>query len=234
MDILKTPHEKLMEEAGVNPATPGWLNTPKQMLMQEAGITPVMASGGQVGVSPQDMLAELIVNNIAPEHFKSGGHSNLAREISAALRRKPFQSIFNALGFADVAEQGIDTAKHVAQGKPVQALESGFNAVSAVPAALPSMPAAISMAVPYGGQVLSEGAATHMAQNPQFREQMNEMSQSPLGGALGGDAALAAQIMGDRDFLETLRNRQAPEQTPTEEPVVERRRSPLYQKTMVK
>jgi hypothetical protein len=234
MDILKTPQEKLMEEAGMSPASPGWLNTPKQLLMQETGVVPRFADGGQVSVSPQDMLAELIVNNMAPEHFKSGGHSNLAREISAALRRKPFQSIFNALGFADVADQGIDTAKHLSQGKPVQAFESGFKAASAVPAALPSMPAAISMAVPYGGQVLSEGAATHMAQNPQFREQMMDMSSSPLGGALGGDAALAEQIMGDRDFLETLRSRQAPEQTPTEEPVAERRRSPLYQKTMVK
>ncbi len=237
MDILKTPHEKLMEEAGVNPASNGWLSTPNQMLMEEAGITPHLAGGGSAQQpSPQDMLAELIVNNMAPEHFKAGGQStSLAKQISTALKQKPFQSLFNALGFTDVIGEGMDAAKHIAGGRPVQGLESGFNAVSAVPAALPSMPAAISMAVPYGGQQLAQGAATHMAQNPQFRSQMQDMSQSPLGGALGGDAALAAQIMGDRDYSDVLQSRQpVEEQTQIEEKPAPRRISPLYQKTMVK
>lgn len=237
MNILKTPHEKLMEEAGVNPPSPGMLNTPKQLLMQEAGITPAFSAGGSAQQpSPQDMLAELIVNNMTPEHFKEGGKSSgLAKQISAALKQKPFQSLFNALGFSDVVGEGVDAAKHIAGNRPVQGLESGFNAVSAIPAALPSVPAAISMAVPYGGQVLTDQSAKYMAQNPQFRSQMNEMSQSPLGGALGGDAALAAQIMGDRDYSEVLRSRMpVEEQTQIEEKPAPRRISPLYQKTMVK
>ena len=232
MDLLKTPHEKLMEEAGINPASNGWLSTPNQMLMEEAGITPHLAGGGQTQMSPQDMLAELIVNNMEPQHFKDGGHSiSLAKQIGEALTKKPFQSIFNALGFTDVLGETADATRHATAGRPVQALESGFNAAAAIPAALPSMPAAISMAVPYGGQMLSEGSANAMARNPAYRSQMQDVSQSPLGGALGGDTAMAAHIMGNRDYSDVLRDRQTQEQMPEEEPT-QRRPSLLYQKTM--
>ena len=223
----------LMEETGTNPSTPSMLNTPKQMLMQETGILPHLARGGQPQMSAQDMMAELIVNNMAPEHFKSGGHSDLKRQISVALRRKPFQSLFNALGFTDVASEGFDAIKHGIEKKPAQATESAFNAISAIPAAMPGVPAAVSMAVPYAGQFLSQGSANAMARNPAYREQMQSVSQSPLGGALGGDAALAAQIMGNRDYYDVLQSRQAPEQT-LEEEAPKRGPSPLYQKTMVK
>lgn len=96
MDILKTPHEKLMEEAGVNPATPGWLNTPKQMLNQEAGITPAFAKGGHL--SPADMQAELIANNRVPPRFQfsEGGH------VQAHFTQDEFHTLhplFVALGF---------------------------------------------------------------------------------------------------------------------------------------
>lgn len=73
MDILKTPKEKLMEDAGVNPASPGMLNTPKQMLMQEAGVVPRLAKGGQPTMSPQDMLAYLVNAGILPSHYAPGG-----------------------------------------------------------------------------------------------------------------------------------------------------------------
>ena len=48
MDILKTPHQKLLEEAGAAPASPGMVNTPQQMLMQESRIVPHFAQGGGV------------------------------------------------------------------------------------------------------------------------------------------------------------------------------------------
>lgn len=72
MDILKTPHQKLMEEAGVNPSSPGMLNTPKQMLMQEAGVLPRLANGGQPEISPQDMLAALVAAGYIPQKFAEG------------------------------------------------------------------------------------------------------------------------------------------------------------------
>ena len=75
MNLLKTPQEKLLEDAGVTPATPGMLNTPKQMLMQESGITPnFLANGGQPQqMSPQDMLAALVASGHLPAHYATGG-----------------------------------------------------------------------------------------------------------------------------------------------------------------
>jgi hypothetical protein len=73
MNILKTPQQKLLEEAGAIPGSPGMLNTPKQMLLNESGIMPRFADGGQVEMSPQDMLAALFINNIQPEHLAAGG-----------------------------------------------------------------------------------------------------------------------------------------------------------------
>ena len=48
MDIFKTPHQKLLEEAGAIPATPGMINTPQQMMMQQSGVMPHYAIGGNV------------------------------------------------------------------------------------------------------------------------------------------------------------------------------------------
>ena len=98
MDILKTPQEKLLEEAGVSPATPGWLNTPKQMINQELGVTPALnlAAGGHL--SPADMQAELIANNRVPPRFQysEGGH------VQAHFSPEEFHTLhplFVALGF---------------------------------------------------------------------------------------------------------------------------------------
>lgn len=74
MDLLKTPHQMLQEEAGLAPATPGMVNTPKQMLIQESGIMPRMANGGQPQqMSPQDMLAALVASGHLPAHYATGG-----------------------------------------------------------------------------------------------------------------------------------------------------------------
>ena len=81
MDLLKTPQQMLLEEAGMAPASPGMVNTPKQMLMQEAGIHPHMmvgsqnrlANGGQPQMSPQDMLAALVASGHLPAHYANGG-----------------------------------------------------------------------------------------------------------------------------------------------------------------
>jgi hypothetical protein len=95
MDFLKTPHEKLMEEAGVNPASNGWLNTPKQMLMEEVGTLPHLADGGHL--SPEQMQAALIANNRTPPRFQfaegGGVHAQFSREEFSALH-----PLFVALG----------------------------------------------------------------------------------------------------------------------------------------
>ena len=221
MNFIKSPQQLLLEQAGDIPASPGLMQTPRQMLL------------GSTGMSPQDMLAELLVNNQEPQHFRDGGHSlhNALRSTKINLARKPGQSFFNALGFLDVLNQAYDSAQAAREGKPVQAFEKGFNAVSAIPVAMPSQPATVSLAVPYGGQVLTEQTANYLAQHPEFRQQLSEMSESPLGGALGGDAALAAQILGNRDYSDVLESR-LPQEEPQPEPEKEKIKSLLHRMTM--
>lgn len=64
MDLLKTPKQLLMEDAGAHATGEGLLMTPQQKLMQESGMIPRFAAGKQV-LSPQDMKAEIMVSKTA-------------------------------------------------------------------------------------------------------------------------------------------------------------------------
>jgi hypothetical protein len=74
MNLLKTPHQKILEEAGASPLpSPGMLNTPKQMLFQESGLMPKFAKGGnkklkkaKQNLTPTQMKAAMIVNEKTP------------------------------------------------------------------------------------------------------------------------------------------------------------------------
>ena len=186
------------------------------------------AEGGEV--SPQDMVAEMIAHGVEPQHFRKGGHSlsNMIKEI----KTNPKQSLYNLFGFSDVLGEGYNAAKHLHEGKFANAMESGFNTAAAIPSALPNVPIAASLAVPYGGQAITEQATNYMAQQPEYRNQMINMSSSPLGGALGGDSALAANIMGNQDYSNVLQNRQPQEIIEEKKEEAPRSRSLLYQKTM--
>jgi hypothetical protein len=72
MDMLKTPKQMLMEEAGMAPASPGLLKTPKQMLIEESGIVPKFAKGKKVKkkLTAKEMEAELIVNGKSTPKLK--------------------------------------------------------------------------------------------------------------------------------------------------------------------
>jgi hypothetical protein len=62
MNFLKTPQQKLLEESGMVPASPGMLKTPRQLLLEESGAMPtVFAEGGQVEqqLSPEMLRALL-------------------------------------------------------------------------------------------------------------------------------------------------------------------------------
>lgn len=96
MNILKTPQQKLMEDAGAIPGSPGMLNTPKQMLMQESGVMPNFASGGEVQMTPEEMLAELFINNREPQHFATGGQPEATSpELAQLLDRLYSQRIYS-------------------------------------------------------------------------------------------------------------------------------------------
>ena len=73
MDILKTPQQKLLEEAGMTPAAPGLLKTPQQLLLEESGVTRKFAGGGSTTMSVQDMLAALIAAGHQPQRMNAGG-----------------------------------------------------------------------------------------------------------------------------------------------------------------
>lgn len=66
MNLVKSPHQILLEEAGALPASPGMVNTAPQMLIQQSGILPQFADGGSVQMSPRDMIAALIANGVDP------------------------------------------------------------------------------------------------------------------------------------------------------------------------
>ena len=66
MNILKTPHQKLLEEAGASPYTNGMVKTPRQLLFEEAGALPQLADGGEVfEKNPDDMRAEMMAQDLA-------------------------------------------------------------------------------------------------------------------------------------------------------------------------
>jgi hypothetical protein len=74
MNPLKTPQQKLMENAGATPASPGMLKNQQQMLLEQSGILPKFSKGKKVKkLSVKDMEAELIVNNKVPPSFKRNG-----------------------------------------------------------------------------------------------------------------------------------------------------------------
>ena len=110
-----------MEEAGVNPPSPGMLNTPQQLLMQEAGTLQHLAGGGQPQpqMSPQDMLAYLVASGHLPAHYAiGGGVQNIATQ--------------SALTLPGMTEELKDIGKDVANEKYLPAaLKTGSAAYSA-------------------------------------------------------------------------------------------------------
>ena len=80
MDLLKTPHQLLMEEAGAHLDGQGLLLTPKQKLFQEMGNVPKFAQGKQVKpLSPEDMRAEISVRKTLPTNSNPASHPALVK-----------------------------------------------------------------------------------------------------------------------------------------------------------
>jgi len=86
MNFLKTPQQKLLEDAGMVPASPGMLKTPQQAIMEESGIQPKFFSkGGSTGMSVQDMLAALIAAGYQPQQFNNGGQPSSKKSFAKKL-----------------------------------------------------------------------------------------------------------------------------------------------------
>jgi hypothetical protein len=80
MDLLKTPHQMLLEEAGATPQSDGLLKTPKQMLFEESGMLPHYAAGHTVKqLSPKEMQAALVAHELRQKYAQGGDvHPTLA------------------------------------------------------------------------------------------------------------------------------------------------------------
>ena len=87
MDLLKTPHQMLLEEAGAKiPTTNGMLKTPHQLLMEESGLPQQFADGGHAQMSVEDMLAAIMAQGQTPQKFAAGSTvKNIAGQSAFAL-----------------------------------------------------------------------------------------------------------------------------------------------------
>lgn len=68
MNIVKTPHELMLEQAGIDPYSPGLVKSPRQMLYEKAKL-PRFEDGGEVDeLSPAAMRAQMQMEqeNMAP------------------------------------------------------------------------------------------------------------------------------------------------------------------------
>ena len=136
MDLLKTPHEKLMEDAGLAPPSPGMLNTPHQLLMQEVGGIPHFAVGGSnhpSGMSPQDMLASLVASGHLPAHYAPGGMvKNVATQsaMTLPLMGEELSDIGSDIGNKDYTSAALKTGaagySAFAPWTPLTALMTGM------------------------------------------------------------------------------------------------------------
>ena len=87
MDLLKTPHQMLLEEAGAKiPTSTDMLKTPHQMLMEQTGLPQKFAEGGQPRMSVEDMLAAIMAQGQTPQKFAAGSSvKNIASQSAFEL-----------------------------------------------------------------------------------------------------------------------------------------------------
>ena len=112
MDILKTPHQKLLEEAGAAPASPGMVNTPQQMLMQESGIMPHFAEGGDVSSFPDvsfDVRNIPSMSGMAGVGYQQDPQGAMARmQLEQQLKNKArLRAGVSGLGMAIPGQHGV-------------------------------------------------------------------------------------------------------------------------------
>ena len=181
MELLKTPHQMLLEEAGSPSQTPTMVNTPQQMMMQQSGIMPHYAPGGSIDISPQDMMAAMIAHGVTPQHLAHGGapeptDEQFARIIELAKQQpgylknaahktlgvagKVFDKLnpaFQVMAALDTGERGINAIERANQGDYRGAAISGLGAIGSGIGMLPGgVPQFLSIPATMGADYLQE------------------------------------------------------------------------------
>lgn len=164
-------------------------------------IYPTMkADGGQI--TPRDMLAQMIVNQITPQKFAKG----------AAVKNIATNAGINAaLDPAYMLNTAREAGKQFGKKNFAGAANSTIDLASAV------SPYFLVPSIYQAGRAMGNVATEQLARNPVARKQMQSMSDDYLGGALAGDTGLAAQILGNRDYEDVLAERHAEEIAAQEE-----------------
>jgi hypothetical protein len=203
MNPIKSPHDLLMEQAGFAPQSPGLVNSGQQMLLNQTGILPQFADGGSTRTSAEDMLAELFVNGELPQHLKDGGKAEqtLLERLKKLFKHVPMPATASLAVNAGLNGPGAMEAHHNLQ-ENLQGDKYGAAAQNAYELGSAFSPYFLVPSIYDAGRYFSESAAGQLAHDPAQRKQMQEVSSTPLGGALAGDAGLAAQIMGQHEYDE--------------------------------
>jgi len=99
MNLIKSPHDLLLEKAGLAPQSPGMVNTAPQMLLNQSGAMPHFSEGGSMP-STGTMEADLIANNQVPPRFQFSEGGQVQGVFSQA-EFEHLHPLFVALGFID-------------------------------------------------------------------------------------------------------------------------------------
>jgi len=194
MNLVKSPYQILLEQAGLSlDSIPGLANTPQQMM-------PQYAPGGSVqqNLSPADMQAAMIVNGQTPQHFEKGGHaSSLIEKLKALFKHVPMPGTLNvALGLPGAYEEHENLQKNLQGGNYGSAANNALHLGASL------SPYFLVPSIYDVGNDLSNASTLHLANDPAYRQKMQNMSSTPMGGALAGDTGLASHILGQHEYDE--------------------------------
>jgi hypothetical protein len=141
------------------------------------------------------------------EHKADGGLVHLAgggqpeSKLKKITKHIPMPATANlalnlGLGASDISQSHENLQKNLQAGNYGSAANNAIDLGSTV------SPYMLVPSIYQGGRAASEFARNQLAENPHYRQQMQDMSSTPMGGAMTGDAGLAAQIMGQHEFEE--------------------------------
>lgn len=191
LEILRgeIPLSKIKKEKQIKSSTPDL--QPIETRIDENGnlvkVYPaVKKDGGHI--TAEQMRHMMVAHGKEPEKFKGG------RAVANIAGNLAIGAPFSAMDISEIPGQ-------LAKKNYDVATKYGLSAASGV------TPYFLIPQIALQGHTLSDIAASNLARDPVQRKQMQDVTSTPLGGALAGDAALAAHILGNRDYEERLASR---------------------------
>jgi len=166
------------------------------------------------GVGAAVSMAAPVVNraldqftNPPEQQYNTGGLVALAEggqppnKLKKLLKSVPMPQTANLglnllLGLSDLKESHEDMQRNLQRGNYGSAANNLVDIGSTV------SPYFLVPSIYQAGRGMSETATNQLASNPAYRQKMQDMSSTPMGGAIAGDTGLASQIMGQHEFEE--------------------------------